>query len=367
VPDLLERISLPIFCPVPTETPLAQGGVGIPVGYPHRTPQAVPSAGPYYVADHLYGEYTILKPNPNYPGPRPQAFDAIVLRQGIDPTVAVGQVESGSLDGIAYVFDPLLTPTGAVAAQYGSESGSETSPSYVAIPSPSIGFYAFNAGRQAFADPVVRRAAALALDRTGIADLWGHTPTDQFLPPYLPGYVDRDLYTLDGSDVEEARELMRGRSVSAVMAVQAGSDRSRQEAEMVRSNLESIGIDVVIEEVRSVYEAAWQRGDEFDLLALEWHGGDWDTATYLIQVLSVAPPSWLPKGVAEQLEALSELSGAERRSTAASLADQLATDEVPIAASLSGAAPMLLAPSLGCREFLPFVGLDLASLCPNPA
>ena len=329
-------------------------------------PQAVPSAGPYYVADHLYGEYTILKPNPNYPGPRPQAFDAIVLRQGIDPTVAVGQVESGSLDGIAYVFDPLLTPTGAVALQYGSESGPETSPSYVAIPSPLIGFYAFNAGRQAFADPAVRRAAALALDRASIADLWGHTPTDQFLPPYLPGYVDQDLYALDGSDVEEARELMRGRSVSVVMAVQAGSNRSRQEAESVRSNLESIGIVVEIEEVRDVLQAAHERGEDLDLLALGWEGGDWDTATYLIQVLSMTmPPSWLPEGVAEQLEALSELTGAERRSTAAALADQLATDEVPIAATLSGTAPMLLAPSLGCRVFLPFVGLDLASLCPS--
>jgi serine/threonine-protein kinase len=367
VPDLLERISLPIFCPVPTETPLAVGGVGSFVGYPHRTPQAVPSAGPYYVADHLYGEYTILKPNPNYPGPRPQAFDAIVLREGIDPVVAVGQVENGSLDGIAYVFDPLLTPTGAVAQEYGGENESDPSTSYVAIPSPLIGFYAFNAGRQAFADPAVRRAAALALDRASIADLWGYKPTDQFLPPYLPGYVDRELYALDGSDIEKARALMRGRSTTAVMAIQAGNDRSRQEAEVVRSNLESIGISVEIEEVRNVYDAAWERGEDFDLLALDWSGGDWDTATYLIQVLSVAPPSWLPEGVAEELEALSELTGAERRSTAVALADRLAADEVPVAADLSGTAPMLLAPSLGCRKFLPFVGLDLASLCPNPA
>ena len=365
VPDFLERISLPIFCPVPTGTPLVPGGVGSLVGYPHRTPEAVPSAGPYYVADHLYGEYTILRRNPHYPGPRPQEFDAIVLREGIDPSVAVGQVENGSLDGIAYVSDPLLTPTGAVAEEYGGGSASEPSLSYVAVPSPLIGFYAFNAGRPAFSDPAVRRAAALALDRATIADPWGHVPTDQFLPPYLPGYVDRELYALDGSDVDEARALMRGRTVTALMAVQAGSDRSRQEAEVVRSNLEAIGIVVEVEEVRDVYAAAWERSDGFDLVALGREGGDWDTATYLIQILSVAPPSWLPDGVAERLEALSEMTGAKRRSTAAALADELATDQVPIAAVSSGTAPMLLGPSLGCRVFLPFVGLDLASLCPR--
>ena len=368
VPDLLERISLSIFCPVPTGTPFAVGGVGSLVAYPHRTPRAVPSAGPYFVADHLYGEYTILKPNPNYPGPRPQAFDAIVLREGIDPSVAVGQVEKGSLGGIAYVFDPLLTPAGPVSEAYGGEDGSDTSPSYVAAPSPLIGFYAFNTGRQAFADPAVRRAAALALDRASIADLWGYEPTDQFLPPYLPGYVDRELYALDGSDLDEARAMMRGRSVTVVMPVQAGNDRSRQEAEVVRSNLGSIGIVVEIEEVRNVHGAVWEGSEDFDLVALEWSGGDWDTATYLIQILSeTMPPSWLPEGVSDRLEALSGLTGVERRSTAAALADELATDEVPIAATLSGTAPMLLGPSLGCRVFLPFVGLDLASLCPNTA
>ena len=133
----------------------------------------------------------------------------------------------------------------------------------------------------------MRRAAALALDRASIADLWGYKPTDQFLPSYMPGYVDRELYALDGSEVEEARALMHGRSVTAVMAVQAGNDRSRQEAEVVRSNLESIGIIVEIEEVRDVYTAAHERGEDLDLLALGWEGGDWDTATYLIQVLSM--------------------------------------------------------------------------------
>ena len=144
----------------------------------------------------------------------------------------------------------------------------------------------------------MRRAAALALDRASIADLWGYEPTDQLLPSYMPGYVDRELYALDGSDVEEARALMHGRSVTAVMGVQTGNERSRQEAEVVRSNLESIGIVVEIEEVRDVYDGRCTNGERTSTSsALDWEGGDWDTATYLIQVLSVrCRPRGFPRG-----------------------------------------------------------------------
>ena len=116
-PDFLKRLAVPFFCPVPSDTPLVPGGTGADAGYPHGAPLAVPSAGPYYVADHLDGEYMILKRNPNYTGPRPHAFDAITLRQGIDPSVAVGKVQDGSWNGIIHVFDPLLIPSGPVAQE----------------------------------------------------------------------------------------------------------------------------------------------------------------------------------------------------------------------------------------------------------
>ncbi len=173
-PDFLERLAVPIFCPVPTDTPPVPGGPGAYAGYPHRVPLAVPSAGPYYIADYLDGEYTILKRNPNYTGPRPSAFDAIVLREGVDPGLAVSQVERGSWDGVVHVFDPLLNPTGPVAAEYAAEDGTGETPSYVTTPNPLTGFIAFNASRPAFADADVRRAASLALDRETISAIWGN-------------------------------------------------------------------------------------------------------------------------------------------------------------------------------------------------
>jgi ABC-type transport system substrate-binding protein len=71
-PDFLERLAMPFFCPVPTDTPPASGAsesITRDTGNGHG-PFTVPSAGPYYVADYLNEEYAILKPNPNYPGPR---------------------------------------------------------------------------------------------------------------------------------------------------------------------------------------------------------------------------------------------------------------------------------------------------------
>ena len=298
-PDFLERLAVPIFCPVPTDTPPVPGGPGAYAGYPHRVPLAVPSAGPYYIADYLDGEYTILKRNPNYTGPRPSAFDAIVLREGVDPGLAVGLVERGSWDGIVHVFDPLLTPTGPVAGEYAAEDASGEAPRYVATPNPLTGFIAFNASRPAFAEADVRRAAALALDRESITAIWGNMLSDQYLPPIMPGFEDLELYPPDGSGLEEARTLMRGRTVTAVLAIPAGNDHSRQEAEVVRSNLAQIGITVEFQELVTFRPLFRNPDVEIDLMGAGVGLYYADPATFLWDMLVsdyYMPASWLPKG-----------------------------------------------------------------------
>src|SRR5262249_27018273 len=77
-PDLPARLALPYFCAVPVSTPVVVNGVPIPI----------PSAGPYYVAAYLPGQAAVLKRNPNYRGPRPHYFDAIVYRFGVSPSSA---------------------------------------------------------------------------------------------------------------------------------------------------------------------------------------------------------------------------------------------------------------------------------------
>ena len=366
--DFLQRLAVPLFCPVPIGTPLLPGGVGAYAGYPHRAALSVPSAGPYYIADHLDGEYAILKRNPNYDGPRPGAFDTIALREGVDSNLAVGLVERGSWDGIVHVFDPLLTPTGPVAQEYGSEGAPGEALYYSALPgAPLTGFLAFNTTSRPFSDPDVRRAAALAIDRERLAELSGHVPTDQLLPPVMPGFENLEVYPLDGSGLEEARRLMRGKTFTAVMVIEDGSDRDRLLAEAVRSSLAPIGINVEFDGF-SVLGDPNERGTKVDLIGRGTELWYPDPATFLYDMLLFEMPGWwLPEGVAQELEELAGLTGAERRSTAAALADRLAVDEVPVAMIWSAAVPTLLSPNLGCRVFPPFgYGVDLAALCPNP-
>ena len=69
--DLPQRLALPFFCAVPANLPTV----------PHGLPYPIPSAGPYYLADRS-SDVFVLKPNPNYHGPRPRRLDAIVYRTG---------------------------------------------------------------------------------------------------------------------------------------------------------------------------------------------------------------------------------------------------------------------------------------------
>ena len=62
-------MALPYFCAVPVRTPIVPNGLEEPI----------PSAGPYYLAEHIEEVVAVVKRNPNYPGPRPQRLDAIVI------------------------------------------------------------------------------------------------------------------------------------------------------------------------------------------------------------------------------------------------------------------------------------------------
>jgi Bacterial extracellular solute-binding proteins, family 5 Middle len=102
--DFLERLAEPYFCPVPLGTPEIPGGVAVAIdGVPGDA--MAPSAGPYFIARWTNGDLTVLRRNPNYVGPRPHRFDAIVLREGIHPDVAAALVASREWDGISNLFD----------------------------------------------------------------------------------------------------------------------------------------------------------------------------------------------------------------------------------------------------------------------
>jgi DNA-binding SARP family transcriptional activator/ABC-type oligopeptide transport system substrate-binding subunit len=377
-PNFLERLALPFFCPVPVGTPFVAGA-------PHRAVPAgdgsIVSAGPYYVAYYGGDGYVILKRNPNYHGPRPHALDAVVIREDATASAALDRVQSQGWDGITSLSDPLLEPGGLVDEQWGKGSAAAARGDRRYFLTPELGsrYIAFNSNRGIFADQRVRRAASLALDRHALAAAWGEIPTDQLLPPALPGYREKDLYPLSGS-VAKARSLMGDRTGTAVMAIPKGCDRCTEAASLVRANLAAIGIEVRIRELDDL-QGALDSGAKFDLLDASTVILYPDAGSFLAQMiqeiglvlehpgqqdlgLHAIPHGWLPPGVQKKIEGLAYLSGDARQTAAGRVADGLATNEVPFAAYGAPQTTQFVAPLVGCRVFTSFGdGLDLAALC----
>jgi ABC-type oligopeptide transport system substrate-binding subunit len=379
-PDFLERLALPFFCPVPVGTPFVAGA-------PHQRVEtgdgSIVSAGPYYVAYFGGDGYVILKRNPNYRGPRPHAFDAIVIREDADASAALDRVETQGWDGITSMADAELDPGGALGRQWGAGSvaAAESDQRYFLTPELGTRFIAFDSSRGLFADADVRRAASLALDRDALAAAWADVPTDQLLPRALPGYRERTLYPLSGS-VTEARALMGDRTGTAVMAIPMGCDRCAEAASLVRADLAAIGIRVRVRELDDLHRAL-ESGAKFDLLDASTVILYPDAGSFLAQMiretglvpehpdqqalgLHAIPRGWLPPGVQTKIEALTNMRGDARQAAAGRVADELATDEVPIAAYGVPQTSQFVGPGIGCLLFTSFgYGLDLAALCPN--
>ena len=345
--------------------------VGTPfvAGAPHQGQNVhvggyIPSAGPYYVADVNNDEYVILKRNPNYQGPRPHTFDAIAILEGVGASIALDWMDRRGWDGITSLSAPLLDPSGAVDRRWGpgSTAAARGDQRYFLTPQTATRFIAFNGSRGIFADARVRRAAALAIDRSALAAAWGALPTDQLLSPALPHYRNRELYPLSAS-IATARTLMEGRAGDALMAIPSRCDQCTKAAHVVRRNLAAVGINVTIRKLEKP-GAAIESGAKFDLLDIRTELPYPDAASFLAHSLDDLPSGWVPAGVGARVNGVARMSGAGRQAAAASLADRLATVEVPVAAYGTPHTSQVIGPRIGCRVFSPFAyGLDLAAAC----
>jgi peptide/nickel transport system substrate-binding protein len=320
------------------------------------------SAGPYYVANYSNEEHVILKRNPNYHGPRPHALDAIAILEGVGASIALDWTEHRGWDGTTSLTDPLLDQGGAVDRRWGARrAAARGDQRYFLTQLPRTRFIAFNAGRGLFADPRVRRAATLALDRRALAAAWGAVPTDQLLSPALPGYRPRDLYPLHAS-VAKATALFGERGGRAMMAVAPGCNQCSEAAHVVETDLAAIGIDV---EIRTIDPVEFSKSAaKFDLIDAETRIPYPDPASFLAHMFEEIPSKWVPAGVRARVESVAGISGNRREAAAASLANHLATKEVPVVAYGTPETSQFISPRIGCRVFSPFAnGLDLAAMC----
>lgn len=359
-PTFLHRLALSMACAVPAGTPALRSGL--------NPMPPVSGAGPYYVASRLTRRLVILKKNPNYPGPRPQYFDAIAIRMRMAPATAIDHVRSGVSDAAMLPGDePLAGADSLIALEWGpgSENAQNGDQRWFGAPRPVVEYLALNATRGVFSDPDVRRAVALALDRAELARIFVLTPTDDLYLPGMPGAPFPDEPIAEPNRAA-ALDLMNGRSFDVTMQgfPQECIECGRFEDALIRQ-LGEIGINVE-ERMADDYPAdAFEAGSGVDLL-LFGIGTDIPDSVELLSGLR--ENAWLGDDTMSELTRLEGLSGAARSDGAIAFARQLVDEEFLVVPIGYPAFPMFLSERIGCGFVQPAIGaVDLLSLCVEDA
>jgi peptide/nickel transport system substrate-binding protein len=240
-PTLAARLASVIFCAVPPNTPVSPNGV-----------EQIPMAGPYFYASYTPKRRLVLRRNPNYGGSRPARFREIDIDFEPPADRAVATVEAGRADYVSVVPRDRIA---AVAKRYGPGSPAARSgrQRYFSAAEPVLHFFAFNTHRPLFARARMRQAVNYALDRRAL----GHRvfggdpgapgiPTDQFIPPGLPGFRDTAIYPLGGPDLERARRLAGPRKSRAIL-ITCTVPACVEQGRVLRRNLAAIGIDLTVQ------------------------------------------------------------------------------------------------------------------------
>ena len=206
-----------------------------------------PSAGPYHIATNKRdGSLVVLKRNRYYHGSRPANPDEIVIHNLTDPEVSVQKTEQNKVD--LDIGGVPSTEVNAIVQKYGGPSRHSQ---FHADESNCFDWAALNDTRAPTDNVDVRKAINYALGRTAIASIFGPysgTPTDQVLQPGIPGYKKLDVY---GNNPNVAKAEQVGGSAlqnaaPVVISYNGLSQTRTQQAELMKSELEAIGLKVTL-------------------------------------------------------------------------------------------------------------------------
>jgi len=364
--DFTSRIATPFFTAVPTDTPIDPQAV-----------RTVPGAGPYYVGFHSR-KTIVLRPNPNYRGPRPHRLREIRIAIGVGQHRALRAIEAGAADYAA----PSVSDSDAsrLAHRYGpaSESARAGRQRYFVNHWLGLDYLTMNTSRDLFSSVRMRRAVNYAIDRRALARAGASnggdaTPTDQYLPPGMPGFRDARIYPLRPG-VDKARRLAGpGRRTAILYAPDGAADQ--RHAQIVKANLKAIGIDVQIKVLSHavLFQRLGRKGEPYDLALSRWYADYADPVTFLgffdprrgpANPNQSTHDSYFDEpGYTRRLAAAERLSPPERYVAYGRLASDLARTAAPWAAIGNPVARDLFSARIGCQVFHPLYGLDLTALC----
>ena len=341
---------------------------------PEGASAPIPSAAPYYISEYLPGERIVLERNRHYTGGRPHHVDRIVAFHGGTGEDVLDRIERGELD------------YGYLAPGAFGERATELVRKYrldksrlFSSPALNLRTFVLNTSRPLFRNnPKLRQAVNFAVDRRQLIrerGSYSSYPTDQYLPPFLPGFRNERIYPREGPDLARAKALAKGRTRGgkAVLYVSKTAPSSLAEGQVLAANLAKIGLEVEIEASPSLVHFARLAtpGEPFDI---GWRG-----------VINIAPPAatllnfmFDGRTIAHAnfgnysyfnsprynrlLERASQLPLGEARTRAYAVLDvDLARNAAPEVAYAYDRALNLVSERTGCVIVNPY--LDLAAVC----
>lgn len=191
----LDLLAVPFAAPVPADTPALS-----------QTQSPPPATGPYAIADVEPGVGWSYERNPEWeahngpsmpqlPGGHVDRIDIQVIGSGRDQ---VKQVEQGNQDLL--LGQPPAAQLRGLRRRYGGTQ-------FRAQTTLSTYYFWMNTAKPPFDDLRVRRAVNLAVDRNALSGIYGGgiAPTQQILPPDMPGYRRFALYP---HNMAKARRLI---------------------------------------------------------------------------------------------------------------------------------------------------------------
>jgi peptide/nickel transport system substrate-binding protein len=364
-PDFLARTTLPFFCAVPPNMPAEPEGV-----------RAFPGAGPYYVAEYRPGERVVIRRNRFYGGERPHHVDGFdVDLRAASPTEMIQRIDRGEADWGHTVVGVYLDPALALVARHGLNRAR-----FFVKPGLSMRLLAFNSSRPLFRNnPRLRQAVNFALNRTALLASAGGavagTPSDQYLPPAVPGFRDADIYPLERPELERARQLARGnlRDGRAVLYTST-IPQALVPAQLAARQLAEIGLEVEVRPLpihigtAAYFERLAVRGEPWDLALVLWTPNLPDAHAYINLLLEgrfvgrTNMAGFASSGYDELMRRAARVPQARARNRAYGELDvRLARDAAPLAALNVVNEATLVSARVGCIVLRPV--LDLTAVC----
>jgi peptide/nickel transport system substrate-binding protein len=278
--SLAARLAEPWACPVPVGSPAD------PRGLP-----TAPASGPYRVASVVAGHEVVLVRNRAYRGSRlrrPAEIDLTTAgTQATDPS-AVDAGQYDLLEAFASVGGSPETVLQDWATRYGVNRGR-----LLLARSTNVVYLALNNDRTLFHDnPQLRRAVALAIDRTEIIRQGGFlagAPTGRLVPPLLPGATQSPAFPQGNHDAAAARGLAAGNLRDGTAVLWAASDPvGVRRADAVQQELAQIGLNVQVQTFPRplLTQKVAVRGAGFDLALTGWVSLYYDPEDFLVRLLS---------------------------------------------------------------------------------